>query len=236
MRTGERASGRPVNRSGLGQYQPSQNNIRAPPTLRTNFIDNEIGVWGWPSRGGVIVLRRVTALDFDFLGLDPVDPPVLRDRDQEAEDTLCQRLLLLGAKWFDSDQRRGFIAGLTEDDDSDVSALRRGEELQPTAMERGWVAVAYPDGRGPEGEGLWVAEFDTVIQGILEEDNLVPTNASQVQLARTMAEKVEIIKRLRGKFYASLEEYGRGGGKACLNSWATKTTGEVGPLVKTTYC
>ena len=232
-RTKASALGRPPpSRAGLGQYQPSYP-IRFPPTTRTNFTDNEVGVWGWPSRGGVVVLRRVTAVDFDFLGLDPVDPPMLRDRDQDAEDAFCQRLLLLGAKWFDSDERRGFIAGLAEDDESCIDELRAGEQPAPTLMERRWVAVAYPDGRGPEGAGLWVAEFDTVMQGLLEADNVVPTNASQVQLARNMAEKVEILKRLRGKFYASLEEYERGGGKACLNSWATKTTGEVGPLVQT---
>ncbi|KAB5535364.1 hypothetical protein GE09DRAFT_358967 [Coniochaeta sp. 2T2.1] len=234
-RTKASAGGRPpANRSRFIQYQPSFAR-RFPPTLRINFLDNEVDVWGWPSRGGVIVLRWVTAVDFNFLGLDPVDPPMLRDRDQDTEDAFCQRLLLLGAKWFDSDERRGFIAGLAEDDDSDVEAFRQGEQPPPTLMERRWVAVAYPDGRGPEGGGLWVAEFDTVMHGVLEEDNQVPTNTPQVQLARNMAEKVEILKHMRGKFYASLEEYERGGGKACLNSWATKTTGEVGPLIKTAY-
>ncbi|OIW29829.1 hypothetical protein CONLIGDRAFT_631903 [Coniochaeta ligniaria NRRL 30616] len=230
MRTKESATGRPpVPRGPLIQYQPSRNvNRGPPPTRRMNFIESEVGLWGWPSRGGVIVLRHATALDFDFLGLDPVDPPMLRDRDQDAEDALCQRLLLLGAKWFDSDQRRGFIAGLTEDDDRDVLALTYGEEPPPTAIERRWVSVAYPDGRGPEGGGLWVAEFDTVMHGVLEEENQVPPNAPQVHLARNMAEKVEVLKRIGGKFYASLEEYERGGGKACLNSWATKTTGEGG--------
>ncbi|OIW30176.1 hypothetical protein CONLIGDRAFT_714572 [Coniochaeta ligniaria NRRL 30616] len=211
------------------QYQPSFPR-RFPPTLRVNFVEDAVDVWGWPSRGGVVVLRRATAVDFDFLGLDPVDPPPLRDRDQDAEDALCRRLLLLGAKWFDSDERRGFVADLEDDDDY-------GEQPPPTLMERRWVAVAYPDGRrGPEGGGgVWVAEFDTVMRGLLEEDNPVPENAPQVQLARNMAEKVEILKRMGGKFYSSLEDYERGGGKACLNSWATKTTGEVGPLVKTVY-
>ncbi|KAB5533641.1 hypothetical protein GE09DRAFT_1144627 [Coniochaeta sp. 2T2.1] len=218
------------------QCQPSFPR-RFPPTRRVNFVDDAVEVWGWPSRGGVVVLRRVTAVDFDFLGLDPVDPPRLRDRDQDAEDALCRRLLLLGAKWFDSDERRGFVAGLEDGDDSDVEGLMEGEQPAPTLMERRWVAVAYPDGRrGPEGGGgLWVAEFDTVMVWLLEEDNLVPAEAPQVQLARNMAEKVEILKRIGGKFYASLEDYERGGGKACLNSWATKTTDEVGPLVKTVY-
>lgn len=67
-------------------------------------------------------------------------------------------------------------------------------------MERRWVTVAYPDGRGPEGDlgGLLVAEFETVIHGFREEDNLVPAHAPRVQLARTMAEKIEVLKRMRG--------------------------------------
>ncbi|KAK1777159.1 hypothetical protein QBC45DRAFT_443810 [Copromyces sp. CBS 386.78] len=143
-------------------------------------------------------------------------------------------LLLLGAKWFDSDARRAFVFGLMDDDDRDLTAARTGQQPPPTAMERRWVAVAYPDGRGPEGGGgLWVAEFDTVMYGFQEKENLAPGNVAQVQLARNMGEKVEILKRMRGKFYASLEEYGHGDGKACINSWATKTTGEFGPLVKT---
>ncbi|KAH8907727.1 hypothetical protein BR93DRAFT_958295 [Coniochaeta sp. PMI_546] len=217
------------------QYQPTYPR-RFPPTTRVNFYDNGVNVRGWPSRGGVVMLRRATAVDFDFLGLDPVDPPLLRDRDQDAEDALCRRLLLLGAKWFDSQDRMSFVAGLEENDNVD-DVVEEEEEPPPTLMERRWVAVAYPDGRrGPEdGGGLWIAEFDTVIRGLLEEDNVVPTSAPQVQLARNMAEKVEIVKRIGGKFYASLEDYERGGGKACLNSWATKTTGEVGPLVKTVY-
>lgn len=233
MRTGERASGRPVDRSGAAIHHGLTLNRSPPPTTRINFIENEVGVWGWPSRGGVIVLERATALDFDFLGLDPVDLPMLRDRDQDKEDALCQRLLLLGAKWFDSDARRGFISGLMEDDDRDLIAVEAGEQPPPTAKERRWVAVAYPDGRGSEEGGLWVAESDTVMFGFQENDNLVPRNAPQLRLARNMAEKVDILKRMGSRFYTSLEEYGRGGGKACLNDWATKTTGEVGPLVKT---
>ncbi|KAK3323048.1 hypothetical protein B0H66DRAFT_555711 [Apodospora peruviana] len=100
---------------------------------------------------------------------------MLRDSDQDKEDALCQRLLLLGVKWFDSDQRWYFILDLMDDDDTYVM-LMDNEEPRPTAMERRWLAVAYPDGRGPEtGEGLWVVEFDTILLGVIEEkDNLVP--------------------------------------------------------------
>jgi hypothetical protein len=151
MRTGERGSGQPIERGRFIQYSLNRS---VSPTMRIVFHTNGVNVWGWPSRGGVIVLERVTALDCDFLGLDPVDLPMLRDRDQDAEDALYQRLLLLGAKWFDSDARRDFIFGLMEDDDTDLTAVRAGEKPPPTATERRWVAVAYPDGRGPEG-GVW---------------------------------------------------------------------------------
>lgn len=78
----------------------------------------------------------MTALEPDFLSVDPVDPPMLRDRDrdQDAEDALCQRLLLLGAKWFDSEPRRDFISALMDDDDDDFMAVRAGEEPPPTRL------------------------------------------------------------------------------------------------------
>ncbi|KAK3947730.1 hypothetical protein QBC32DRAFT_318520 [Pseudoneurospora amorphoporcata] len=45
-------------------------------------------------------------------------------------------LLLLGAKWFDSDARRAFVFGLMDDDDRDFTAARTGQQPPPTAMER----------------------------------------------------------------------------------------------------
>ncbi|KAK4206726.1 hypothetical protein QBC37DRAFT_356453 [Rhypophila decipiens] len=223
-------------RGQLGQWQPSQRPPRRfPPTTRLNFPNpNRVDVWGWPSRGGVIVLPRVCAVDFAFLGLDPIDPPLLRDRDQEREDLFCQSLLSLGAKWFDSDARRGFVAEAEDYADEDtLEDLQSAEQPWPTLMERRWVSVAYP-GEG----GLWIVEYDTAMyNGQWEEDNQVPEDAAQVQMARDMSQKVEILKRMKGaRFYASAEEYERvGGGKACLNWWVSKTAGEVGPLEKTVY-
>lgn len=76
------------------------------------------------------------ALDFEFLGLNAVNLSMTRDANQGAEDGLCQRLLLLGAKWFDSNQRRAFVAGVAEDDDRDINALEAGEQSAPSRMER----------------------------------------------------------------------------------------------------
>jgi hypothetical protein len=61
--------------------------------------------------------------------------------------------LLLGAKWFDSDERTALVFDLIDDDDRFLLAIKRGEELPPTAIARRWVAVTCPDGRGPERWG-----------------------------------------------------------------------------------
>ncbi|KAK2600980.1 hypothetical protein N8I77_010468 [Diaporthe amygdali] len=201
------------------------------PFERIVCLDNHLNIWGWPSRGGIIVLEHVNGLDFEFLGLDPVDPPMQRDPDQDAEDAFCQRLLLLGAKWFDSNQRHGFVAGVAADDDLAICALEAGQQPQLSLRERRWVSVAYPEPAGPEG-GFWVAEFDTPTYGNHERHNLVPAEASLVHLARSMAEKCELLKRIGARYYTSLDVYD---GAASLNAWKEKTVGEFGPLVQTTY-
>ena len=44
---------------------------------RVDFYE-EITIFAWPSRGGVIVLERPCRADFNFLGLDRLDPPKKR--------------------------------------------------------------------------------------------------------------------------------------------------------------
>lgn len=89
--------------------EPRRAHIGAPPgpppidvTLRTVFEESSVSLWAWPSRGGLIVLQCATAVDFDFLGLDRGMPPLQRHSSPSAEDDFCRRLLLLGAKWWDS--------------------------------------------------------------------------------------------------------------------------------------
>jgi hypothetical protein len=204
---------------------------RAPPTNRIVFLFSSASIWGWPSRGGLIVLEHATALDVSFLGFDPVLPPLSRDRNQDAEDKLCQRLLMLGAKWFDSADRYRFIAGVAEENEPEVMALEAGEAETPTMMERRWVSVGYPSASDADG-GLWVAEFETTMYGMQEKENLIPSEVAQVQLARTMDEKCEILKSLGAKYFKCLELYE---GAACLKAWQEKTQGEFGPLEQTGY-
>jgi len=202
----------------------------SPTNKRLTFLQDSVSVMAWPSRGGVIVLQCATALDFDFLGLDTVHTPTHRNPDQNAEDSLCKRLLLLGAKWFDSYERYGFIANVEEDHDPTILALEAGEAEPPTTMERRWVSIGHTNTNGDGG--LWVAEYDTVMYGMKEKHSLLPADAGKVVIARTMAEKCQILESMGGKFYGSLEEYG---GASCLNAWKSKTGGEIGILVQTKY-
>lgn len=209
---------------------------RAPrdvATLRVSTGHYNTALWGWPSRGGVIVLDHVTALDFEFLGLDSLNPPLRRDRDQDAEDAFCQRLLLLGAKWFDSERRCFFVWEVAEQEEPALHAMFCGDQPTPSAMERKWVSVAYPDGKGPEG-GVWVAEFESGMRGTpsfkdekSKKPAVMPGDTGLVLLAKTMTQKCAILEKMGGKFYASLAEYD---GAACLNAWKEKTQGEHGPL------
>ena len=216
---------------GGQKSKPDRNAIGArrprPPIRRTVFSGQSVLLWGWPSRGGLIVLKNVTGADFDFLGLDPVHPPLQRSPDQDEEDEFCQQLLLLGAKWFDSKSRYAFVSGVAQDEEPCILALENEETPEPTTMERRWVSVGWPS----EG-GVWVAEFDTPMYGVQEKHNLVPSTAVKVTLARTMDEKCVILKSIGGKFYQSLDIYD---GAACLKAWTTKTAGEVEPLEATKY-
>jgi hypothetical protein len=153
-----------------------------------------------------------------------------RNPNQNAEDSLCKRLLLLGAKWFDSYERYEFIVNVEEDHDPTILALEAGEAEPPTTMERRWVSAGHTNTNGDGG--LWVAEYDTVMYGMKEKHNLLPADAEKVVIARTMAEKGQILESMGEKFYASLEEYD---GASCLNAWNSKTGGEIGILVQTKY-
>lgn len=118
---------------------------RPPPTTtRAATSPSSIDLWGWPSRGGLIVLRKTTSLDFEFLDLDAADLSTYlhRNPDQDLEDVFCQRLLLLGAKWFDGLDRYAFVCGVEEELDVKIQAIKNGEDHAPTRMERRWVSVA----------------------------------------------------------------------------------------------
>lgn len=201
------------------------------PTVRTHIWDDDIRLQAWPSRGGVIVLDEAEAIDFEFLGLNPLDPPYHRYDDQEAEDEFCQRLLLLGAKWWDSEERHFVVNSIRRGErKDDIShgdgSFRDLNRPDPTMREKRWVKVGWPS-----TGGLWVSEFDTTWAGVDVEEDLPPHDEglAMVRLARTMDERCQILRdRLRGKFYEKLSDYE---GYAFLRAWEWKSGGEAGPLL-----
>lgn len=162
-----------------------------------------------------------------FRGLSPLDPPVKRLDNQAAEDAFCQRLLLLGAKWWDSEARYLAVVQLKVYVGRADDAPRMDVEPQPTMREKRFVKVGWPS-----TGGLWVAEFDTTFAGVDEEGNLLPEDegAARLRMAWTMDERCVILRdRFKATFYEYLKDYK---GYAFLNSWDMKETGEVGPLLQ----
>jgi hypothetical protein len=79
---------------------------------RTLLKQDTVILQGWPSRGGIVVLANATPPDFDFLRLNPLDPPLRRSADHDAEDDFCRALLRLGATWWNSEARHAFVSKL----------------------------------------------------------------------------------------------------------------------------
>ncbi|KAF1829869.1 hypothetical protein BDW02DRAFT_126743 [Decorospora gaudefroyi] len=190
-------------------------------TKRFDF-DESITIYGWPSRGGVIMLENASVADFQFMGLDRLHPPLLRHQTPEEEDAFSKRLLVLGAKWWDSVARHWLLS--PDNPDPDIEALENSPE--PTPKERHWVSVAWPStGR------LVVSEYDTNMYPGGRGDGTVPEDVCRLMLCTTMDEKATMLKeRFEGKEWASVSDYD---GYAFLGCWEKKTSGEAGDLLQT---
>ena len=191
-------------------------------TRRISFDTPTIIIYSYPSRGGVIMLVDASPTDLDFLALDRTNPPMFRHEDPEEEDAFCQRLLLLGAKWWDSMARYWLLNG----EDVNNVDLDDSDEPEPTKRERHWVSVAWPS-----AGGLVVSEFDTNMWGVEIEKELVPEDVARLRLCTSMDEKAQMLKdRFRGKAWGRVEDYR---GNAFIGCWGRKETGEVGEFQKT---
>lgn len=178
----------------------------------------------------MIVLDTAEAIDFEFLGLNPLDPPLKCLDNQVAEDAFCQRLLLLGAKWWDSEARYSIVSELEAGAAGNQlvdNAFVLDKQRPPTMPEKRLIKVGWP-----LTGGVWVAEFDTTWADVDEEDNLVPEDEKigRLRMARTMDERCAILRdRFQATFYRDLKDYK---GYGFFNSWESKETGEVGPLLQ----
>jgi len=268
MRTpASRLSSAPKKGPSCGPRKPTTNSTR-----RVEFTDTSVSIFGWPSRGGVIILNDATHVDFTFLGLSTTNPPLKRrlpstattsrgDEEpqqnfgtvssandtrgsqpaegtkEDEEDAFCQCLLLLGAKWWDSEKRYQFIDHFAVDIQPYVEDVEEGRVAEPTLRERRWIKVGWEQqaaannasaggGRG----GFWILDCDVNWMGIIEEDNLVPADAAKVKLAKTMEERCEILKGMGARFYAGLEDYESE--STFLRAWEWKSEGDIGHLKK----
>jgi hypothetical protein len=218
----DRDKSRPMKIPGLGVYK--LHNLRI--SKRACFGEYSTDLCGWPSRGGLIVLTDATPPDFDYLQLDALDPPLRRDPNQDAEDEFCQKLLRLGAIWWDSEKRRRFVSSLENDHEEALDALEADEALNATRREAGWVRVAWPS--YPPG-ALCVLDYERRITGRMSRSKMRPRGYQVIAMARTMDERCTVLQRLGGTMYASIEDYS---GPTFLKAWEENHTGEKGPLVQ----
>ena len=132
-------------------------------TNRIFFINTAVSILGWPSLGGVIILDEATHVDFTFLGLSTTDPPLKRPSHstirnyEEAvakEDKFCQRLLLLGAKWWDSPSRYHLISVYQAEDPNAVAGVEAKSMPERTVRESKWVRVAWDVSSGNDYDTL----------------------------------------------------------------------------------
>ncbi|KAF2876415.1 hypothetical protein BDV95DRAFT_482506, partial [Massariosphaeria phaeospora] len=193
-------------------------------TRRISWDPLAIRVYGWPSSGGVVILEDASPADFHFLSLDRMQPPMLRHESCEAEDVFCEKLLLLGAKWWDSMAR--YLLLNFGDGYANIAALEESDEPLPPMRERHWVSVAWPS-----TGGLVVAEFDTNMWGVEIEKELVPDDVARLRLCIGMDGKAQILKeRFRWTTWSSLKDYQ---GSTFIGCWGSKKSGEVGQFQQT---
>lgn len=183
-------------------------------TQRVEFEGGELYLYAWPSKGGVIVLEHAESIDFEFLELDFLNPPTKRLENQFEEDLFCQRLLLLGAKWWKSEHKwRAFHSA--GGDEELFHLMEELDNLSFTMKERRWVSVGWPS-----TGGLVVTEYETSLWGKQDEGKIVPNDIARIKLARTMDERCQIlVEHFKGVFYNDVSEYK---GYAFINSWDEK--------------
>ena len=149
-----------------------------PPNTTQRIIFDEFGcrIYGWPSKGGVIIRKNADLVELKQLGFDPLDPPSIRSDDQEREEAFCEDLRKIGGKWWRSEKRCLDVHFLDWND------------TEPTAEELRVVWFGWPK----EG-GLLVIQF--------ERDER-PDDIGRLRMAVTMEERCKLLTgRFGAKFY-----------------------------------
>lgn len=127
----------------------------------------------------------------------------------------AQKILLLGAKWFDTCNQYTFLLHTEE---LDVDVLEHSPEPEPTLSEWCCMTIAWPS-----TGGLVVAGSATML-GEHDKDSgyFIPADITRLKLCAIVDEEVGMLRGpFRGKTLANVVPYE---GYGFLNSWAVKVT------------
>jgi hypothetical protein len=187
---------------------PSRGNEQA----RLEIFPDHVSVLAWPSQGGFVMIEDATGLDFQFLNINPLEPPTQRDRDQNAEDAFAKRLLLIGGKWWENEDRYQLFKQVYPKGCGGTAQMETPDRVKPlTERERRFTAIGWPS-----TGGLWVSEFEVdwdVYMEYVDEDLEPPASCFEpdmmlIRMARTMDEKCALLsQKFHGKFFSNVSEY-----------------------------
>jgi hypothetical protein len=202
MGSGQSAPQRPERPNGKrdGDVNPrARLNICPPPidrdlTRRAVFEGHGCTIFAYPSTGGVVIKNDADLVDMHFLGLDRFSPCEKRYDDDVQETMFSRQVRKVGGKWWPD---MGRYVNVT------VGAR------QPIAEERveryfGWPNQDAPSENSsedtkPKETGVFVLEYDV--------DDPEEIETARLRMAISMAEKVELMKRMGAKFYADPRDY-----------------------------
>ena len=131
---------------------------------------------------------------------------VRRNDNEGEEDAFCQRLLLLGAKWWDNEKRCQFDDGLGAGVQSFEKDVEEERVAEPTLRERGWIRIgwegiaAYSNSNRSKLDirgtlAFWLLDYGTSWIGKIEKHNMVPADAARVKLAASIEERWNVLRR-----------------------------------------
>lgn len=201
----------------LAQFQPHRPDPdeTSPDAPRCEISTKTVHLLGYPSAPhvGLVALEGTCAADFDFLDLDPVDPPATRLASQDQEDDFCKKLLRLGARPWPTLERFRNAMGAIDNDSLFLDLMRDGPDggggmARLTAEELRWVSVAWPS----SGGGVWVSdltrtyELDSRLVSEIGDHDLF-LEAGRLRLAGDMDVKSRILQaHFKGKFYENVND------------------------------
>jgi hypothetical protein len=124
---------------------PSRGNAQA----RVEIFPDRVSILAWPSQGGFVMIEDATALDFEFLDTNPLDPPMRRDPDQDAEDAFAEQLLWIGGKWCQHEGRYQLFKQVYPDNCGGIAQKETPDGVKSlTERERRFTAIGWPSTGG----------------------------------------------------------------------------------------